>query len=79
MQIGGWSVDGVAMHNKPRQGGAHALKGFSFQAAVALVRLTWMLTCRHGIVRVRYEGAQDIDIGYTDGRELYIQYSGSRI
>lgn len=61
------------MHNKPRQGGAHALKGFSFQAAVALVRLTWMLTCRHGIVRVRYEGAQDIDIGYTDGRELYIQ------
>lgn len=61
------------MQNKPRQGGAHSLKGFSFQAAVALVRLTWMLTCRHGVVRVRYEGAQDIDVGYADGKELYIQ------
>lgn len=68
-----WLVDGAALHDKPRQGGAHALKGFSFQAGIALVRLTWLLTCRHGIVRLRYDGAQDIDLKFADGEEVYIQ------
>ena len=68
-----WLVDGTALNDKPRQGGAHALKGFSFQAGIALVRLTWLLTCRHRIVRLRYDGAQDIDLKFADGEEVYIQ------
>lgn len=68
-----WLVDGAALNDKPRQGGTHALKGFSFQAGIALVRLTWLLTCRHGVVCLRYDGAQDIDLKFADGKELYIQ------
>lgn len=68
-----WLVDGDALQDKPRQGGTHALKGFTFQAGIALVRLTWLLTCRNGLVRVRYDGAQDIDLRYADDTEVYIQ------
>jgi hypothetical protein len=68
-----WLVDGSALNDKPRQGGTHALKGFTFQAGIALVRLTWLLTCRNGIVCLRYDGAQDIDVRFANGQEVYIQ------
>ncbi|MBD8564152.1 hypothetical protein IFU01_07740 [Oxalobacteraceae sp. CFBP 8763] len=73
MSIKGWSVDGLDMNNKTRQGGAHSLKGFSFQAAVALLRMVWLLTARNGVVKIRYDGAQDIDVEYANDKEVYIQ------
>ena len=68
-----WSIDGLDLQDKTRQGGKNSLKGFSFQAAFALVRLTWLLTCRNGLLSLRYEGAQDVDLRFCDGTEKYIQ------
>ncbi|OEC56770.1 ATP-binding protein [Pseudomonas sp. AP42] len=68
-----WSVDGNDLNTQPRTGGAIAEKGFSFQKAYALVRLTWLLTGERELVELRYEGAQDVDLRFAGNRELLIQ------
>lgn len=68
-----WSVDGKDLNTKPRTGGAIAEKGFTFQKAYALVRLTWLLTGEKGLVELRYEGAQDIDLRFVGNREVLTQ------
>ena len=69
-----WAVDGDDLKTKHRQGGTIALKGFGYQEAHALNYVTKLLTCDDGLVQLRYEGAQDVDIMFGDGKQLYIQY-----
>ncbi|POD55954.1 hypothetical protein BKM15_00730 [Pseudomonas syringae pv. syringae] len=68
-----WLVDGQALFTRTRSGGANALKGFEFQKAYAQLRLVWLLTGKNGVVEVRYEGAQDIDIRYGNGEQEFVQ------
>ncbi|UVM05088.1 hypothetical protein [Pseudomonas laurylsulfatiphila] len=68
-----WSVDGEDLKTKPRTGGAIAEKGFAFQKAYALVRLTWLPAGERGLVELRYEGAQDVDLRFSEGREVLTQ------
>jgi hypothetical protein len=68
-----WWIDGNALFTRHRSGGAIALKGFEFQKAYARLRLVWLLTGKNGIVEVRYEGAQDIDVRYGDGSQQFVQ------
>ena len=69
-----WAVEGVSLRTRSRRGGRVALKGFEYQASHALYILARLLFCEDGLVQVRYEGAQDIDTMYDDGRQVYIQY-----
>ncbi|WP_395490689.1 AAA family ATPase [Cedecea davisae] len=69
-----WVVDGDDLKTKHRQGGMIALKGFGYQEAHALNYVIKLLTCDDGLVQLRYEGAQDVDIMFGDGKQLYIQY-----
>ncbi|TCG08601.1 hypothetical protein BZM27_11055 [Paraburkholderia steynii] len=69
-----WFVDGADMRTRSRQGGRTALNGYEYQAAHAVHFITQLLTCEGGLVQVRYEGAQDIDVMFGDGRQVYIQY-----
>ncbi|WP_147436398.1 ATP-binding protein [Acidovorax sp. 106] len=68
-----WSIDGADLETKPRKGGSTAEKGFTFQKAYALVRLTWLPTGERGLVELRYEGAQDVDLKFKDGGEVLVQ------
>lgn len=68
-----WSIDEVDLETRPRKGGATAEKGFTFQKAYALVRLTWIPTGERGLIELRYEGAQDIDLRYAEGSEVLVQ------
>lgn len=68
-----WVVDGKFLRTRARQGGRVALKGFEFQAAYATHFIARLLLCEEGLVQVRYEGAQDIDTMYGDGRQVFIQ------
>jgi hypothetical protein len=70
----GWVVDGADLRTRSRRGGRVALNGYEFQAAHAVHFITQLLTCEGGLVQVRYEGAQDIDLMFGDGRQLFIQY-----
>ena len=69
-----WVVDGDDLKTKHRQGGMIALKGFGYQEAHALNYVVKLLTCDDGLVQLRYEGAQDVDIMFGNGKQLYIQY-----
>ncbi|MBY4865153.1 DUF4297 domain-containing protein [Burkholderia anthina] len=69
----GWSVGGKDLDDRTRSGGANAEKGFNFQKAYALVRLTWLPTGERGLVELRYEGAQDVDLRFGDGQEVFVQ------
>ncbi|MDR8071035.1 P-loop NTPase [Burkholderia cenocepacia] len=65
-----WGKD---LDDRTRSGGANAEKGFNFQKAYALVRLTWLPTGERGLVELRYEGAQDVDLRFGDGQEVFVQ------
>lgn len=69
-----WAVKGKKLSTSHRKGGANALKGFHYQEAHALHFFSQLLTGEGGLYQVRYEGAQDIDLMYGDGRQCYIQY-----
>ena len=68
-----WSVDGDDLKDRPRMGGVHAEKGFAFQKAFALVRLTWLPMGLQGLVELRYEGAQDVDLHFGKAGEVFVQ------
>lgn len=68
-----WWVDGEDLKDRPRMGGVHAIKGFDFQKAYALLRLTWLPTHQRGLVELRYEGAQDIDLRFGDSKQIFVQ------
>ncbi|WP_446686466.1 P-loop NTPase [Rhizobium fabae] len=68
-----WAVRGDDLNTRPRSGGDWALRGFRFQDAFALWQMSELLTCNGGLVALRYEGAQDVDLMYTDGRQCFVQ------
>ncbi|QQD55372.1 ATP-binding protein [Pseudomonas fluorescens BBc6R8] len=69
-----WFVEGTSLRTRTRQGGRVALKGFEYQASHALHFIVQLLFCEDGLVQVRYEGAQDVDTMYGDGKQVFIQY-----
>jgi hypothetical protein len=68
-----WWVEGDDLKDRPRMGGVHAIKGFDFQKAYALLRLTWLLTHQRGLIELRYEGAQDVDLRFGNGKQIFAQ------
>ena len=68
-----WAVDGNDLNTRSRSGGAIAEKGFTFQRAYAVVRLTWLTMGQQGLVNVRYEGSQDVDLRFGSGSERFVQ------
>ena len=72
-----WLVDGAQLLTRSRQGGKIAIKGFEFQAIHAVDALIQLLTLNNGLVQVRYEGAQDLDLMYGDASQEFIQYKES--
>jgi energy-coupling factor transporter ATP-binding protein EcfA2 len=72
-----WLVDGPQLRTRSRQGGKNAIKGFEFQAIHAVNALVQLLTFAKGLIQVRYEGAQDVDLMFGDGTQLFIQYKES--
>jgi hypothetical protein len=68
-----WLVAGDDLRTRQRRGGRVALKGFDFQAAHAVNLLSQLLIFEQGLVQVRYEGAQDVDLMFGDGRQVFMQ------
>lgn len=68
-----WFVSGDALLTRRRQGGANAQTGHEYQRTYALFRTVNMLDPESNIAAVRWEGAQDVDIAFGDGRQLHIQ------
>jgi hypothetical protein len=68
-----WFVRESALSTVGRTGGINALKGFEFQKSYAVWLLTKLLTGEDEIAVVRYEGAQDVDLMLTSGRQIHIQ------
>ncbi|BEP53020.1 hypothetical protein GmRootV118_02640 [Variovorax sp. V118] len=74
VKLQSWAVDGNSLRTRARRGGRVALKGFEYQASHAVHFVAQLLLCEEGLVQVRYEGAQDVDTMYGDGRQVFIQY-----
>jgi hypothetical protein len=68
-----WFVRESALNTAGRTGGINALKGFEFQKSYAVWLLTKLLTGEDEIAIVRYEGAQDVDLMLTSGRQIHVQ------
>jgi hypothetical protein len=68
-----WSIPSGRLTGPRRTGGPTSLGGFDFQAAYASLYLTNLVDVNQGLIGIRYEGAQDVDLRYADGRERYLQ------
>jgi Cap4-like dsDNA endonuclease family protein len=68
-----WSIPTTQLTGPRRQGGPRSIAGFAFQDAYVCLYMTYLLDSTRGIAALRYEGAQDFDLLYTDGREEYVQ------
>lgn len=68
-----WSISTDRLTSRRRTGGRTALGGFEYQEAYACLCLAKLLDSSDDLISVRYEGAQDVDLLYADGREQYVQ------
>lgn len=68
-----WLIWGYALHSRRRSGGMHAIAGFDYQRAYAILKIAEMLREGSDIAAVRYEGAQDVDVLFNDGRVEFVQ------
>ena len=68
-----WSIPTSQLTGPRKLGGRASRQGFAFQDAYACLQLTRLLEDAQGVIAVRPEGAQDVDLLYTDGHEEYIQ------
>jgi hypothetical protein len=68
-----WFVRDSAMATPARTGGMNAEKGFEFQKSYAAWLLTRLVSGYERLAVVRYEGAQDVDLMLTDGRQIHVQ------
>lgn len=68
-----WSIPTKQLTGPRRLGGRVSRRGFAFQDAYTCLQLSRLLDSTQGIVAVRPEGAQDVDLLYSDGREEYVQ------
>jgi tetratricopeptide (TPR) repeat protein/energy-coupling factor transporter ATP-binding protein EcfA2 len=67
-----WSVPTDQLTGRRKTGGRISIGGFAFQEAFACLYLARLLDSGQ-VIAVRYEGAQDLDVFYADGREKYVQ------
>ena len=72
-----WSIPTVNLTGPRRIGGRASRHGFAFQDAYTCLQLTRLLSGVTDIIGVRPEGAQDVDLLFSDGREEYIQIKDS--
>ena len=72
-----WSIPTDKLTDPRRGGGRENIKGIAFQDAYICLQLITLLDEEKGIIAVRPEGAQDVDLLYSDGREEYIQLKKS--
>jgi len=68
-----WAVRGDDLQSRRRRGGRVASDGSRFQKLYALMRVADMLDAGNGVEAVRWEGSQDVDVLFLDGREVYTQ------
>lgn len=68
-----WFVRDSAMATASRTGGMNAEKGFEFQKSYAAWLLTKLITGDEMLAVVRYEGAQDVDLMLTNGKQIHVQ------
>lgn len=68
-----WSIPTTQLTGPRRLGGRASRRGFAFQDAYTCLQMTRLLNDREGVIAVRPEAAQDIDLLYEDGREEYVQ------
>jgi hypothetical protein len=68
-----WLVQGAALETRRRRTGADVQRGFEYQRAFAVWKIAELLDDTKGIVGVRYEGAQDVDLLLADGRVIFVQ------
>lgn len=68
-----WSITTDRLTSRRRTGGRTALGGFEYQEAYACLCLAKLLDSSGDLISIRYEGAQDVDLLYADGREQYVQ------
>lgn len=68
-----WSIPTGQLTGPRKTGGRNSIGGFAFQEAYACLYLARLLDPQRQVVAVRYEGAQDVDLFYADGREKYLQ------
>jgi tetratricopeptide (TPR) repeat protein len=55
------------------RGSIPSRRGYTFQDAYACIQLIRLLDDSQGVISVRPEGAEDVDLLYRNGREEYIQ------
>ena len=72
-----WSILTDNLTGPRRIGGRESRRGFAFQDAYACLQISRLLDEATDIIGVRPEGAQDVDLLYSDGREEYIQIKDS--
>jgi tetratricopeptide (TPR) repeat protein/DNA polymerase III delta prime subunit len=68
-----WSIPTAQLTGPRRLGGRASKRGFEFQDTYTCLQLTYLLDSSKGVQTIRPEGAQDIDLLYTNGYETYIQ------
>jgi len=68
-----WSIPTDGLTGPRRTGGLTSLSGLDYQAAYACLQLAYLLDPDSWLKAIRYEGAQDVDLLYADGREKYVQ------
>lgn len=68
-----WLVHGAALETRRRRAGADAQRGFDYQRAFAVWQIAELLKDSSEIAGVRYEGAQDVDLLFTDGQVAFVQ------
>ena len=73
MIVNKWAIPTNDLTSPRRTGGRTSIRGYAFQDAYACLQLACLLDPSRDLVAVRYEGAQDIDLRYADGREQYVQ------
>jgi NB-ARC domain-containing protein/Cap4-like dsDNA endonuclease family protein len=68
-----WIIRGERLKTRRRSSGGADEVAHDYQRAWALGRLVEMLDDDNPIVALRYEGSQDVDVMYTDGRQEHVQ------
>jgi hypothetical protein len=68
-----WSIPTGQLTGPRRLGGRVSRRGFAFQDAYTCLQLSYLLDSTQGLVAIRPEGSQDVDLLYSNGREEYVQ------
>lgn len=73
-----WFVRGDQLLTRSRVSGATAERGFEYQRSFAVYKMTEMLTGEGGLVSMRYECAQDVDLMFGNGEQTHVQIKDFR-